>query len=1269
MNRIIRRFSLAAAVACVSFVASAQTYRVTAEATTIYVDCKSANPVSPYADKASAAKTIAAAMTVAAAAEDAVVIWVAKGTYKETGFTLDKAITIVGETGDPADVIINDAANGKRAFNITSADAVISGLTISGTGFNADGGGGHIIMSAGTVENCVIRDGQIGANSYSKYYGANVHMSGGRLVRCHVLNGLLNPLGGASGYGGIYAGGTAVVESCLVSGNRASSSCSCTGTGVYLDGSAKLVNSTVVANQVTQKAPYGGVYVNSANARVVNTVIFGNGAGGSSDFGNKNLSCFSNCLSSAEISGGTACDVITADDFANYAFGCYQLLANAGYADCGSDDADLSSDLDFAGNPRLSGPHLDIGCYEIPQADEGLTAGGRLSSYGVLQGLDVTCEAVALGGTATGYKWDFGNGDVVESEAASMTYSFPASGLYTVKVAATADGVTWSDWTELQTKAVVVPERTYVDPLCANPQFPYATSNTAARTIAAVFAAMTNNVSKGRPCVDGVTVRLLPGNYTEENTVIEAGVTLAGDTGNPADVVFKNSTVGKRAFTVKHAGARLESVSITGTGLKNGATGSGGGGHLNVSVGTVENCVISGGQLDPNDYSEHYGGNVYMSGGRLVRCQVLSGNANVTGRGDPTSYGCGIYAAGSAIVESCLIANNKVTGSSKIYGTGVCLAGSAKLVNCTVVKNAAPTQASKTGGVYVNSANARVVNTVVFGNGGTSVSEFGNKNGTCFLSCYSSVAIGGAACGTMTAADFASYDAANYALAGTSGLIDAGDNTLLPDGMSDFDLAGEDRVSGETRKIDIGAYEFQQRGLIVSGKLESYGLIAGQTVVCTASVVGGTATGYRWDFGNGDVVEGGAASMTYAFPTSGLFTVKVAATADGVTWSDWTELLTKAVVVPATMYVDPRCANPKFPYATPDTAARTIAGAFAAMTNNVSKGRPCVDGVTVRLLPGDYAEEDVTIDAGVTLAGDTGNPADVVFKNSTKNKRAFTVGHADARLESVSITGTGLNNGATGSGGGGHLNLSAGTVENCVISGGQLDPNDYQSHYGGNVYMSGGRLVRSRVLGGNANAGNRGDPYAYGCGIYAAGSAIVESCLIANNTVGSLANGYGTGVCLAGSARMVNCTVVRNTAPALSKVTSKTGGVYVNSANARVVNTVMFDNGGTAENEFGKQNLGCYGYCASSVANEECATWRVIADAAFKDYAKAGEDVGNLRPSRGGPLHNGGCTREAYAGTGAISEVDLLGGRRIVGSRLDIGCIEGVPPGTVMFVR
>ena len=215
---------------------------------------------------------------------------------------------------------------------------------------------------------------------------------------------------------------------------------------------------------------------------------------------------------------------------------------------------------------------------------------------------------------------------------------------------------------------------------------------------------------------------------------------------------------------------------------------------------------------------------------------------------------------------------------------------------------------------------------------------------------------------------------------------------------------------------------------------------------------------------------------------------------------------------------------------------------------------------------------------------------------------------------------------------------------------------------GANVYMEGGRLVRCAVTGGGTAIGASSG--LYGSGVYATGGAVVESCLVTGNGSGTAMFGA---VCLEGGAKLVNSTVVGNTPPGGS--VQNTAGVYVNSANARVVNTVMFDNGGTAENEFGKQNLGCYGYCASSVANEECATWRVIADAAFKDYAKAGADVGNLRPSRGGPLHNGGCTREAYAGTGAISEVDILGGRRIVGPRLDIGCIEGVPPGTVMFVR
>ena len=1252
LSRVVRGAVAAVFFASISFAASA--------GTTIHVNCKSSGAVEPYGTPETAATTLTTAIAYAKTLGGEafpVTVSVAPGTYREHGLVLDCGISVVGSTGDPADVIVDDtqtAAENGRAFDLTSEDARVSGLTVTSEGSGSYAEGGHVRMSAGTVENCVIEGGKRATSRYT-LYGANVYMTGGRLARCKVRNGNMAPTGAVTMYGGgVYAAGDAVVESCLISGNVSAAIGMIYGIGVCLDGSAKLVNSTVVDNRPpagtggTVKA--AGVYVKSATAAVVNTILFGNGGTVACEYGTDNRAAFTNCYSSVENADGTGCGTMAADDFACYAAGNFALAVTSDLVDGGNGEIlpPSASGFDLAGRSRVSGAAIDVGAYELQQG--GLTVGGKLSSYGLAEGRTVLCTARALGGVATGYRWDFGNGEpVVETQSAEIEYAFPASGLFSVKVAATTDGVAWSGWTELLTRVAVVPATMYVDPRNGSAARPYATSNTAARTIAAVLETMTNNVSAGRPCVDGVSVRLLPGAYSELDTVLDAGVTITGDTGDPKDVVFTSATKAKGAFTLTHADAHLESVTISGAGRQDNLNA----GHIRMSAGTVENCVLGGGRLGSSKNTV-YGANVYMTGGRLVRCAV-TGGGTVASTTRPL-YGSGVYATGDAVVESCLVTGN---GSGTAMFGAVCLEGAARLVNSTVVGNTPPGgSVQNTAGVYVNSADAAVVNTIIFGNGGTEANEFGSQNPSCYSSCRSSVAIGGTACGTMAVEDFANYDAGDYSLAGTSSLIDAGSNELLPDGMSAFDLAGEARISGSHEVIDIGAYEFQQGGLIAGGWLKKYGLVVGQRVLCAASLVGVSATGYRWDFGNGEpVVETQSAEIEYAFPTSGLFTVKVAATADGVTWSDWTELLTKAVVVPERMYVDPSCANPQFPYATPDTAARTIAAVFATMTNNVSAGRPCVDGVTVRLLPGAYADEDTVLDAGLTIRGETGDPKDVIFNNATMGRCAFTLAHADARLESVTICGAGRQDNVPG----GHVSISAGTVADCVIGGGRLNSSAYDLK-GANVHMGGGRLVRCTVFDGRTAAGASSG--LYGSGVYATGDAVVENCLVTGNGSGTVM--FGT-VCLEGGAKLVNSTVVGNTPPGGS--VQNTAGVYVNSANARVVNTVMFDNGGTAENEFGKQNLGCYGYCASSVANEECATWRVIADAAFKDYAKAGEDVGNLRPSRGGPLHNGGCTREAYAGTGAISEVDILGGRRIVGPRLDIGCIEGVPPGTVMFVR
>ena len=189
MKHMVRGFVCLAFAAGVSFAALAD----------FFVDGASTTPESPYGSPEKAAKTIADAL---AAAKDAIaaggasaVIHVANGTYDETGFVLDGPIAIVGASRDG--VIINDNVPASRAFTISHEGAVVRDLTIQGLGYGQDkkgGNGGHVNMSNGLVENCVIKDGRA-SHATSQGNGGNIYMSGGRVLRCLVT-------GGMCGYGG-----------------------------------------------------------------------------------------------------------------------------------------------------------------------------------------------------------------------------------------------------------------------------------------------------------------------------------------------------------------------------------------------------------------------------------------------------------------------------------------------------------------------------------------------------------------------------------------------------------------------------------------------------------------------------------------------------------------------------------------------------------------------------------------------------------------------------------------------------------------------------------------------------------------------------------------------------------------------------------------------------------------------------------------------------------------------------------------------------------
>ena len=1262
---------------------------------TVYVDAASANPAYPYKTRETAATKISTVLTAftnnvsaGLCAVDGLTVRVLSGTVADTGMNLAAAVEIVGDTGDPKDVVINDSTAGKRAFTISHAGAAVRGLTISGTGFKTtySGGtassGGHITMTAGTVENCIITGGNAAtghAGGWGRGQGGNVYMTGGRLVRSQILNGVTvgfkqsKDEDSRRSYGaGVYAAGTAVVNSCLIKGNG--SDTLTYGMGVYVAGNATVANCTVVNSYPSSGYPGAGVYVGGDAAKVVNCILYNNGGTDVAEFGNVRGTNYFHCASTVTNESCETWMMMSANDFMDVAISDYRLKFDSNLLDVGSRDPawypEAGTAKDLGGLARVSGAEIDVGCHEVDQSH--ISCNGVLDVYGSAEGRPVGFQAYAIGTKArVKFRWDFGNGVIVETYDGRGSYAYPASGLFAVRVSASADdGVTWCDWFDLETKIAVVPETMWVDPNSENPTPPYKTRETASRTIAAALQLTTNNVSGGYSCIDDVTIRLVEGAYVESGTVLKSGIAIVGDTGDPNDVVINDNTPGKRAFNLQHAGAVVRDLTIKGSGTHTYGSGYYGG-HVNMTAGTVENCIIRDGYSNAGasgGWSYGAGGNVYMTGGRLVRCQILNGQTSNSGSGFVDELGGGVYAGGTAVVDSCLVKDCNANAVGRGYGGGICVDGSAIVANCVIVGCKVNANAAGAG-IYVKSATAKVVNTILFDNGGTDVTEFGTANLGRFFHCASTVT--NASCATwmsVSAGDFVSVPTANFRLQPTSALVDAGstDSEWYPDVAAERDLDGNPRVSISV--IDLGCYEIDQSKISVGGVLSSYGGLEGRPIRFTASAKGGTggAYTYRWDFGNGHEETTTDAEIEYAYPESGLYTVRVSAMDDGGEWTDWVALAQNVAVMPAVTYVDANSANPTYPYKTRETAATKVSTVLLAMTNNVSADATIVSGATVRVCAGTVGDTGLKIASAVTICGDTGDPNDVVINDNTAGKRGFTLTHAGAVIRDLTIKGQGVHTYQGGSGG--HVNMTAGTVENCIIKDGRSNAGQGGGHsygHGGNVYMTGGRLVRCQILNGQTSNNGAGFEDELGGGVYAGGTGVVESCIVRDCNLNAGGRVYGGGICVDGSASVVNCTVIG------CKVNANAsgGGVYLRSAKAKVVNTVMFDNGGTPTSEFGNANLDCYAHCASSTNNASCATWQVIDETAFRDWASRETNLRALVPAVGKPLCGTGTDADGYRDAGGTSTVDLRGRPRRIGKRLDIGCLEANSAGGALIVK
>ena len=338
--------------------------------------------------------TIQAAVDTLALSPGYGTVHVATGTYQITsGIVITNAITVIGETGDPENVIVHNTKTHNQdqviVFSLNHPEAFVANLTAENGHRYAPtspyGGNVSIQEAGGTVSNCILRGASSGGN-YTRGAGAWLNSDNALLTHCVITNNSASgsgyqstATGGVPIYGGIFVHvERGMVANCLIANNHDSGgtgaasqekqSWSC---GVTLRTSGRLVNCTVVTNEARYTA---GVYL-YPNSYATNVVVAGcvnrctwyNGGETPifTEIGFKGtLANASHCASDGgEALDGTCIAGTAADFFADFAGRDYRLSKNSPLQNKGLEYDDIAAS-DLVGKKRIQGRAPDIGCYE-----------------------------------------------------------------------------------------------------------------------------------------------------------------------------------------------------------------------------------------------------------------------------------------------------------------------------------------------------------------------------------------------------------------------------------------------------------------------------------------------------------------------------------------------------------------------------------------------------------------------------------------------------------------------------------------------------------------------------------------------------------------------------------------------------------------------------------------------------------------------------------------------------------------------------------------
>jgi len=639
--------------------------------------------------------------------------------------------------------------------------------------------GGGIYMSGGTVSNCTIQGNWTGGgttmgagvyagggqildcrvldNRMRSQSGAGIYASSPSvLIRNCLIAGNVTPVSG----GGVYGG---TVESCTIVDNMASSSSPATSSGGGVYGSA-VKNSIVLDNQT------GSGLAGIANYAGGSTFAYSSSSPEPPGVGNISSASFVDAaatnyqlLACAAVDAGTNETWMTgAVDLAGNPrisgpgnrvdMGAYEKQPGALECSFAADATSVQAPADVVFTALPSGTNLNITSYAWDFGDGQVASGGALAvvtnTYSMVGAHTVTLTINNNGGesasvTNVNYITVWGDYAYVSTNSPSPTVPYHS----------------WSTAARVIANAI--------------------TEAPAGTTV--VLSNGTHHIADELVVDKAITVTsygdgVYGGWANATNTAVDGPADRGSDGPRVVSVTHVGAVLDSLTITDGHGRLHGLGVYMTEGTVRNCIIRDNGtlegietdhakGGGVYMTGGVVSNCTIQANQIRAGDTR---GAGVYASGGLITHCRVLDNETE-------SKSGGGIYAANSSVViRNCLIARN----STYENGGGVYLNGGS-IESCTIVTNVAGADGSGSGG-GVYRAGGTVSNSIVYFNTGTGGALDDDLNTTGPWLGYSCAGdVGSATNGNITADPlFVDLAGGNYRLSTmpVSPCIDAGNS-------------------------------------------------------------------------------------------------------------------------------------------------------------------------------------------------------------------------------------------------------------------------------------------------------------------------------------------------------------------------------------------------------------------------------------------------------------------------------------------------------------